>query len=98
MGAVQPELRGEAFNRIAGASYGAVLIKPIPGSLVIGIIVATTLLAASGTVISKDAYQLERFESGTRVLVLKQQGSWSRIKMEDKVVGWFYNAKFKWLE
>ena len=48
--------------------------------------------------IRKNAYELEKFVAGTRVLVLKQQGSWSRIKMEDKVVGWFYNAKFKWLE
>ena len=43
-------------------------------------------------------YELGYFTSGTRAFVLEKQGSWSKVKMEDGVVGWFYGAKFKWLE
>ena len=69
VGAVQPELRGEALNRIAGASYGAVLIKPIPSSLVIGIIVATTLLAAPGTVIDRFKFNFDSLGEVSECLV-----------------------------
>ena len=41
---------------------------------------------------------IQSFVNGTRVFVLEKQGSWSKVKMEDGIVGWFYAAKFKWLE
>ena len=42
-------------------------------------------------------YRIERFSDGTRAFIVETRGSWSKVKMEDGVVGWFYNAKFKWL-
>jgi hypothetical protein len=40
----------------------------------------------------------EIIDTVTRVFVLEKQGNWSKVQMEDGVVGWFYKAKFKWLE
>jgi hypothetical protein len=37
------------------------------------------------------------FRNGTRAFVFEKQGSWSKVKMEDDTVGWFYGGIFKWL-
>ena len=48
--------------------------------------------------IKQHKHQLGYYSSGTRAFILEKQGSWSKVKMEDGVVGWFYGATFKWLE
>ena len=38
------------------------------------------------------------FKPGTRIFVLENQGSWSKVQTEDGVVGWFYKAGFTWMK
>ena len=41
---------------------------------------------------------IQSFVNGTRVFVLEKQGSWSKVQTEDGVVGWFYEARFRWMK
>lgn len=47
--------------------------------------------------IKSSQHRIEYFDPGTRAFVLEKQGNWSKVKMEDGVIGWFYNAEFEWL-